>query len=207
LEEIVQIASSDNFEGVFIEVAPSNYPALSTALRQIRARDRRILVFVRAKRLTPRQRQELLSIGVDAVLGAESFDEATLKLRYLVSVGRGLVDETPSAQPIVLKVDSVEIDLIKRTVKRADEVILLRQKEFSILEFMVRRRHQLLTPAMISNYLWGSAAFASAVDVYMVALQKKLDGGFAEKLIRKTPDQGYTFVSSKGSGGTIQGIR
>jgi two-component system copper resistance phosphate regulon response regulator CusR len=207
LEEITQIASSDNFEGVFIEMTPSKYPHLLTSLQRIRACDSRILLFVRAKRLTPRQRQELVSIGVDAVFGSESFDEATLKLRYLLSVGRSLLNETPSAQPHVLRTDSVEIDLIERTVKRDDQVILLREKEFSILELMVRHRDQVLTPAVISNYLWGSAELASAVEVYMTALQKKLDGSFSEKVIRKTPGQGYTFVSSKGRSGTIQGIR
>jgi two-component system OmpR family response regulator len=207
LEEIAEIARSDNFEGVFIEVAPSNYPDLLTALQQIRTRDVQILLFVRAKRLTPLQRQELVSIGVDAVFGSESFDEATLQIRYLLSVGRSLPTETPSAQPHILRTDSVEIDLIKRTVNRGDQVILLRQKEFSILEFMVRHRDQLLTPAVTSNYLWGSAELASAVEVYMAALQKKLDRSFAEKLIRKTPGQGYTFVSGKGHRGTIQGIR
>ena len=101
--------------------------------------------------------------AVDGALGRASLDDATLQLRYLLSVGRNRPDAPPFAQPHVLRADSVEIDLIKRTVKRGGQVILLRQKECSILEFMVRHRNQLLTPAVISNHLWGSVELAGAV--------------------------------------------
>ena len=80
-----------------------------------------------------------------------------------------------------------------KTVVRAGKNIELTQKEFSLLEYMVRNRGVVLSREMIENNLWNYdyEGGTNVVDVYVGYLRKKMDTGFDKKLIHTVWGTGW----------------
>jgi two-component system, OmpR family, response regulator len=84
----------------------------------------------------------------------------------------------PSESPdTVLRVGPLELDLIKRTAKRGERVIDLLPREFRLLEYMMRRKGQMLTRAMLLEEVWNYKFVpqTNLVDVHMGRLRHKVD--------------------------------
>ena len=84
----------------------------------------------------------------------------------------------PTESPdTVLRVGQLELDLIKRTAKRGERVIDLLPREFRLLEYMMRRKDQMLTRAMLLEEVWNYKFVpqTNLVDVHMGRLRHKVD--------------------------------
>jgi two-component system, OmpR family, response regulator len=84
----------------------------------------------------------------------------------------------PAESPdTVLRVGPLELDLIKRTAKRGERVIALLPREFRLLEYMMRRKDQMLTRAMLLEEVWNYKFVpqTNLVDVHMGRLRRKID--------------------------------
>ena len=77
----------------------------------------------------------------------------------------------------VLRVGPLELDLIERTAKRGDRKIDLLPREFRLLEYMMRRKEQMLTRAMLLEEVWNYKFVpqTNLVDVHMGRLRRKVD--------------------------------
>jgi two-component system, OmpR family, response regulator len=77
----------------------------------------------------------------------------------------------------ILRVGSLELDLIKRTAKRGERTIDLLPREFRLLEYMMQRNDQLLTRAMLLEEVWGYkfVPATNLVDVHVGRLRHKVD--------------------------------
>jgi two-component system, OmpR family, response regulator len=76
-----------------------------------------------------------------------------------------------------LRVGPLELDLMERTAKRGDRVIDLLPREFRLLEYMMRRKDQVLTRAMLLEEVWKYkfTPQTNLVDVHMGRLRHKVD--------------------------------
>jgi two-component system OmpR family response regulator len=77
----------------------------------------------------------------------------------------------------VLRVGPLELDLIERTAKRGEREIELLPREFRLLEYMMRRKEQMLTRAMLLEEVWNYKFVpqTNLVDVHMGRLRRKVD--------------------------------
>jgi DNA-binding response OmpR family regulator len=78
-------------------------------------------------------------------------------------------------------------------VTRGGKRIELTSKEYALLEFLLRRRDQVLSRAVIAQHVWGVDydTFTNVIDVYVNYLRKKIDSGFEPKLIHTVRGFGY----------------
>ncbi len=83
----------------------------------------------------------------------------------------------PRSRDTVLRVGPLELDLIERTAKRGDRAIDLLPREFRLLEYMMRRKEQRLTRAMLLQEVWNYKFVprSNLVDVHMGRLRRKVD--------------------------------
>jgi two-component system, OmpR family, response regulator len=84
----------------------------------------------------------------------------------------------PSESPdTVLRVGPLELDLIQRTARRGERKIELLPREFRLLEYMMRRKDQMLTRAMLLEEVWNYKFVpqTNLVDVHMGRLRHKVD--------------------------------
>ena len=99
----------------------------------------------------------------------------------------------------VLRVGSLELDLVGRTAKRGNRPIDLRPREFELLKYMMRRSDKLLTRETLLKEVWHYKFVpeTNLVDVHMGQLRRKVDGSGEAPMIRTV--RGFGFVLSAAS--------
>jgi len=95
----------------------------------------------------------------------------------LIARIEALLRRPSESRDTVLRVGPLELDLMKRTARRGDRVIDLLPREFRLLEYMMRRREQMLTRAMLLEDVWNYKFVprTNLVDVHMGRLRRKVD--------------------------------
>jgi two-component system OmpR family response regulator len=93
----------------------------------------------------------------------------------------------------VLRVGPLELDLIKRTAKRGERTIDLLPREFRLLEYMMRRKDQMLTRAMLLEEVWNYKFVpqTNLVDVHMGRLRRKIDDRNEPPMINNVRGAGF----------------
>jgi hypothetical protein len=101
-----------------------------------------------------------------------------LALVELTSDEEHLVGLPAPLNETVLRVESLELDLLDRTAKRGGRPIDLRPREFRLLKYMMQRSDKLLTRATLLKEVWnyGFVPDTNLVDVHMGRLRRKVDG-------------------------------
>ena len=84
----------------------------------------------------------------------------------------------------VLRVGSLELDLLRRTAKRGNRPIDLRPREFQLLGYMMRRSDELLTRETLLKEVWQYKFVpeTNLVDVHMGKLRRKVDGSYRGRI-------------------------
>jgi two-component system OmpR family response regulator len=101
---------------------------------------------------------------------------------------------TLGAEPTLLKVLDLEMDLIKRTVRRDGEAIELQPREFQLLEFLVRSEGRIVTRKMLLERVWGFHfdPRTNIVETHISRLRGKVDRDRNPPLIQTVRGAGYS---------------
>jgi DNA-binding response OmpR family regulator len=93
----------------------------------------------------------------------------------------------------VLSVKNLLLYPSRYEVKVNDERVNLTKKEYSLLEYLLRNKRNVLTREQILQQVWGYdyVGDTNVVDVYIRYLRAKLDEHFAEKYIYTMRGIGY----------------
>lgn len=92
-----------------------------------------------------------------------------------------------------LCVADLEMDLLKRTVVRADRRIELQPQEFKLLEYLMRHAGRVVTRTMLLENVWEFHfdPQTSVVETHISRLRSKVDRGFGSELIHTVRGSGY----------------
>jgi DNA-binding response OmpR family regulator len=156
-------------------------------LRQIRAKKPSVPVLV----LTARSRVEDRVKGLD--WGADDYLTKPFSFSELSARSRALLRRSSRPTELTLSVDDLEVNRVERIVKRGGRRIDLTPKEFTLLQYLMRNAGRRVTRAMIIEHVWNFSfdTMTNVVDVYINYLRKKVDEGFARKLIHTVRGVGY----------------
>lgn len=101
------------------------------------------------------------------------------------------------AEQSVLSVGDLEMNLITREVKRSEVKIDLQNKEFQLLEFLMRRPDQVVTRTMLLEGVWDFhfSPNTNLIDAQMSKLRIKIDKPFKTQLIKTIKGAGYKITS------------
>ncbi len=159
--------------------------------RELRRRGIKVPILMLSGLASVEDRVAGLNAGADDYLAKPfAFDELIARIRALLR--RGEAGETSK-----LTYADVELDLLKRAVSRAGQPVRLRNKEYELLEFFMRRPDCVLARTTIAEHVWDSNHDFSSnvIDVNVGALRRKLDRGFEKPLIHTVIGVGYMFSS------------
>ena len=94
----------------------------------------------------------------------------------------------------VLKVGDLELDLLGRRARRAGREIELTSKEFTLLEFLVRRAGQVVTRTMLLEGVWDYHfdPQTNVIDVHISRLRQAIDKDFDKPLLHTVRGAGYS---------------
>lgn len=134
-----------------------------------------------------------LKAGGDDYL-AKPFAFLELLARIEALVRRASIKE----DVILLQVDDLSIDLITRKVLRQEVEIILKPREFQLLEYMMRNTGQVVTRAMLLEAVWNYHfdPQTNVIDVHISRLRQKIDKDFTANLIHTVRGVGYVLESS-----------
>lgn len=92
-----------------------------------------------------------------------------------------------------LRVQDLELDLLRREATRGGKVLQLTQQEFVLLEYLCRNAGRVVTRSMILDKVWGMRIQpdTNVVDVHIYRLRGKVDGTGQPPLIRTMRGVGY----------------
>jgi two-component system OmpR family response regulator len=111
----------------------------------------------------------------------------------LIARIEALLRRPVESRDTVLRVGPLELDLIERTAKRGDRAFELLPREFRLLEYMMRRKDQMLTRAMLLEEVWKYKFVpqTNLVDVHMGRLRHKVDGPNEPPMIHSVRGTGF----------------
>jgi two-component system OmpR family response regulator len=129
-----------------------------------------------------------LRAGGDDYL-VKPFAMAELAARIVALARRNL---TPQ-KSIVQRIADLELDRSTRSVRRAGGKILLKPREYDVLEYLMRHPGQVVTRTMLLEDVWGFhfVPQTSLVEAHISRLRGKIDNGFSPVLIHTYRGAGY----------------
>lgn len=130
-----------------------------------------------------------LRAGGDDYLGKPfSFQELFARLEALVRRREG-----DTAQRTELKIGGLTLDLLSRTASREGRRIELQNKEFQLLEYLMRHAGQVVTRTMLTEAIWDYSfnPGTNVIDVHVSRLRGKIDAPGEPSMISTIRGAGY----------------
>ncbi|MBN8844120.1 MAG: response regulator transcription factor [Sphingomonadales bacterium] len=115
----------------------------------------------------------------------------------LIALSRRGPQHVPQGQ---LVVGDIEMNVLRRTVKRGGRAIDLQPREFSLLEQLMRNPDRVMTRTLLLDRIWnlGFDPQTNIVETHMSRLRTKLNLGFDTNAIRTVRGSGYILTSADG---------
>jgi DNA-binding response OmpR family regulator len=128
--------------------------------------------------------------------GADDFLSKPFSYVVLVARLRALLRRGARERPAVLSAGDLVLDPTARRCSRGDSRIELSPREFSLVEFLMRRAGEVLSKAEILEHVWDLAfdGDPNIIEVYIGYLRRKIDQPFGRHSIQTVRGMGYRLV-------------
>lgn len=191
--DALHMATAEPFDAIILD---RNLPGIDglSVLRALRAAQKDMPIIILSALAHADERINGLKAGADDYLGKPySFSELHLRLDNLLKRRGAKSVET------TLRCGDLEMDLLARKVTRAGAQIDLLQREFQILEHLMRHKDKVVTRTMLLEQVWDYRfdPHTSLIDTHMSRLRKKIDEGFDKPLLHTIRSVGYRLSESE----------
>ena len=189
--------ASDGEEGFFMgDSIPYDLIVLDVMLpkldgmvvcRRLRAKGKTVPILL----LTAKDAIEDRVLGLD--MGADDYLTKPFAFPELLARIRSLLRRGGSQPTTRLKVGDLELDPVAHQVWRREQEIPLTNKEYMILEYLLRNENRVLTRSAIIEHVWDIQYdnLTNIVDVHIRSLRAKIDRDFPSPLIHTVRGVGY----------------
>lgn len=189
--EGLYLAQTCHYDALIVDWMMPNMSGLSLCKRLREQKNTTPLLILTAKS-DVEDKIKGLECGADDYLTKPfSFGELVARIHALIRRHSFHDSET-------LSLDTLHVNLLKRTVKRSDKAIELTAKEFDILVYMLSNRGSIITHTMLQEKIWGISEVTSSniISVFIHHLRKKVDIKGENLLIKTVRGSGYKLCLS-----------
>ncbi len=182
-----EYASVNEYDVLILDWMLPKMDGLSLCAK-IRESGSRVPILMLTVRDTVEDKIKGLDQGADDYLTKPfAFDELLARLRALSRRPRELQTET------VLRAGTMTLDLVTHRVTIGQDQVILSQKEYALLEFLMRRKGQVVTRSQIAEHVWDLHfdPMSNTIDVYINFLRKKIDINRKKSRIETLRGSGY----------------
>jgi two-component system OmpR family response regulator len=185
-ENAVWMAASSAYDAVVLDVMLPGIDGFETC-RRLRSQ----AVWAPILMLTARDGVDDRVAGLDS--GADDYLTKPFAFRELLARLRALMRRGAVERPAVLAVASLRLDPAARRVWQGETEVALSQKEFAILEALMRHPDQVLSRLELLECAWDRAYEnrSNIVDAYIRRLREKVDRPFGSHALETVRGAGY----------------
>jgi DNA-binding response OmpR family regulator len=136
--------------------------------------------------------------GLD--VGADDYMVKPFSYVVLVARLRALIRRGAPARPAVLLAGDLGLDPAKHEVRRGGQPIELTPREFALLEYLMRRRDEVVGKQDILEHVWDAHydGDPNVVEVYVGYLRRKVDAPFGRHSLQTIRGAGYRLTGDGG---------
>jgi DNA-binding response OmpR family regulator len=189
---IFQSGTTD-YDAVLLDVMLPRTDGLA-ACRAIRGAGCTVPILMVTARDAVEARIEGLDSGADDYL-IKPFDFGELLARVRALIRRGRHPLLPDR----MRVGPLTLETRARRAWIDNREIALTTKEYALLEYLARRKGDVVSRADIAEHVWDDNydPLSNVVDVYVQRLRRKIDRPGAESLIRTRRGEGYQLTEGE----------
>jgi two-component system copper resistance phosphate regulon response regulator CusR len=187
------LAGINDYDLIVLDILMPGIDGLEVC-RRLREDGVSVPILMLTARGEPDERVEGLDAGADDYLAKPyHFPELVARIRALLRRG-------PALASSVLRVEDLVVDTRARRVQRGGQPIQLTTKEYALLEFMVRRRGEVVSRADIAEHVWDDSfdPMSNLIEVYVQRLRRKIDDAHSVKLLWTRRGAGYLLQAADG---------
>ena len=139
----------------------------------------------------PRARPPTGLTGLDS--GADDYLVKPFERKELLARIRALLRRRPPRGAASLQVGDLQLNPDTREVRRGDREIELTNREFELLEFLMRNERLVVSRERLLDEVWGydPTAATNTIDVFISNLRRKLESGEEPRLLHTKRGAGY----------------
>jgi two-component system, OmpR family, copper resistance phosphate regulon response regulator CusR len=183
------LANSEQFDAIVLDLMLPGRDGMEV-LNTLRKRGMGTPILLLTAKDAIEDRVSGLDAGADDYLVKPfAFPELSARIRVLLRRGK-------SDAPVSMRIDTLEMDPITRTVSRGGRRLDLTAREFELLEFLLRNKGRVVSREMLARDVWKEAARATpidnVIDVHVARLRRKLDDHCEHKLLHTVRGVGFT---------------
>jgi two-component system, OmpR family, response regulator len=185
-EDAVWMAGSTEYDVVVLDVMLPGLDGFEVC-RRLRADE----VWTPVLMLTARDAVEDRVAGLDG--GADDYLVKPFSFEELLARLRALARRGASERPAVLEAGDLRLDPATRRASRRGTEIALSQKEYALLETLMRRPGVALSRLQLLEHGWDDSYEnrSNVIDVYIRYLREKIDRPFGTDTIETVRGVGY----------------
>jgi len=189
------LATTESYDALIIDRMLPGVDGL-TIVRTIRASDIHVPVLILSALDEVTDRVDGLKAGGDDYL-VKPFAFVELQARIEALLRRQTT--ATDSELTMLEVADLKMDLLRRQVSRGGTNIDLQQREFLLLEYLMRHVGQVVTRTMLLEAVWGYHfdPQTNVIDVHMSRLRAKIDKDFDPPLLHTVRGAGYRLEVEK----------
>lgn len=136
--------------------------------------------------------------GLD--VGADDYLTKPFSYVVLVARLRALLRRGAPERPTILRAGDLELDPATHVVRRGEADISLTPREFSLLDYLLRRRGEVVSKRALLEHVWNSLdeIDPNVVEVYIGYLRRKIDTPFGRQAVQTVRGAGYRLAANGG---------
>lgn len=185
--EGLRLGLSNSYDAIVLDIMLPRMNGLDV-LRELRREGIDTPILVLTAKSDVEDRVEGLNLGADDYLPKPfSFSEVLARVRVIVR------RKSTDVRGSVLELGDVRMDLLTRSVVRGSKQITLTNKEYELLEYLLRNKGRVLSRVNLTEHIWDMDfdTETNVVDVLVNRLRRKLEDGFPAKMIHAIRGVGY----------------
>lgn len=184
-EEGLYLATTNVYDLILLDIMLPLKDGI-TLCKELRKLNIEIPIIMLTAKDTTEDKIKGLDIGANDYLAKPfSFSELLARIRVQLRPKNNFTT--------ILRICDLELDLLKKIAKRANDLIVLTAKEFALLEFLIKNKNQVLSESVISESLsnMDDENMSNLVNVYIYRLRNKIDKPYDKKLIHTIRGLGF----------------